>query len=446
MSNPSLQNPNSFPLYFQEDPKSTEGENPNLDRYAELIEQIRENSQKRLELYNGSFQKSDYITNSPSDISKKFAINGALKIDFNELDDADKLIVSNSNLFRMYRNSVHTRSGSFYEYELPPSMGVETEYLDKLESKIKHNYKFLSDYQSQIASKGKVSLEQWQILYALLDNYNLCVTQLFNAISYNTMIRGNSNNQLDQIKIYYQALTDSVYSIHSGNKINKIPELEINFAHIRATLDSETQKPIDREILRGVPESNSHLFNNIWADSLAEEILEENLDKNEEIFLVGLHFGGIQMPFILSNKLKKLGYTNIKTVSCHYSSKNEYKDEEFPNLFGINTANMKSKKVVLVDDGIVAGKGLFLVADFLKNNLGADVKVSVEYLIRQEGESYKYGIVDTDFLESIPSISRVSPFSRIRSQGEKTTKRTAGTLRLIDRFANRMLSSNNPIE
>ena len=335
----------TFSQYFQSN-YSIEGIDPRLSEYNKVIEDIRATTKIRLSKFDNEFKLNQYISNSPDNVSKFFALNGAFKINPNNLEEKDLEVIEQTKLFKLYRGSYHTRSSLFYEFELTPSNGIETEYFDNLERKIKFTYNCLKSYQDSCNSNVAISFEQWQVLVGIFDNYNLFLSQLFNVVSFKSVVRKEQSGQLETLKKYYEYITRELYSLINGNKISKIIPLEFDFNSIKSELDSEKIKPIDREILREVPESNSLLFNNIWADALSQEILNEIPNLGTEMFLTGLHFGGIQMPYILQYKLKQLGYTNTKIVSCHYSSKNEYCEDEFAGLFDVEDVSIDRKSVV----------------------------------------------------------------------------------------------------
>lgn len=120
-------------------------------------------------------------------------------------------------------------------------------------------------------------------------------------------------------------------------------------------------------MIRGTFEANNILFNHIWSDRFVLEINEKVTDKKQKIFVVGMHFGAIQLPFLIKSKLSKLGYTDIETVSCHFSTKNQYKS--YDNLFDINVKDMSGAQIILVDDSISSGESLFTMYSYLSGFL-----------------------------------------------------------------------------
>ena len=437
-----MSNSKEFPIYLNGEQKTTTEFN-HLE-YQLIIDGVRTRMNKSLLHYNDSFNR-EYVSNSPDNIAKTFSFNGATKIpqniDQQKLSLFEQKIISENSLFAKFRDSFYSRSHIFYNYEIQPKQENESVYFLNLVNKIIFIHNQLANYQNELKNNLNIDFIQWQILFTLIDNYNLVISQLFNTVSYLKVMRNkNVDLELSAIKNYYYDLTVSINNLIAGNKVEDIPKLDLDFQNIFQNLDISTQKDIDKEIVRGVFEANNILFNGIWSNTLSQEISEKITDKNQEIFVVGMHFGAIQLPFLLKSKLKKLGYSNIKTVSCHFSTKNEY--THYDNLFDISIDEIKDKQIILVDDSISSGKSISTMYNFLKYKSKKEPIISTVNIEKIEGTSYERGVMETSFLKKITSITRISPVVRFRSIEERNKKRKKGSFHLSRQFANKILYNN----
>lgn len=230
----------TYPVYFcggdvsrerigEFDPKS----------YNKVVEQIRQNMAIGLDSYDRRFNSS-YVTKPPNSVAKSFSFNGAVKIpkdiEQESLSKTERELLK-SGLFTQYRGSYYSRVNGYNEYEGSHIKEKESVYFIKLITKINFTYTQIYEYQEEFKNEASINFTQWQILFALFDNYNLYISQLFNLISH-IQVLGNSKENSEElvvIKSYYYELTQNINKLIKGNPICEIPRLNLNLQNVFQT-------------------------------------------------------------------------------------------------------------------------------------------------------------------------------------------------------------------
>jgi hypothetical protein len=208
---------------------------------------------------------------------------------------------------------------------------------------------------------------------------------------------------------------------------------------------------LPRKFIRGIPEANQPLQNAIYARALAKDMYLKKI-KLSNVCVVGLHYGGIELPFFLDFFLKEIyssAYVRPQYVSAHYSkysnSDLRLQANSIVQIIDNKIISFMDKDVFLLDDGIFSATSMVDVG-WLLTLAGSKVHFSAMSITnnRRMGQILDEAGADSDFLEQelANSFIRVSPFLRVCSPQEYHAQKADHRLNLVKTRARRMLTSN----
>ena len=68
--------------------------------------------------------------------------------------------------------------------------------------------------------------------------------------------------------------------------------------------------------MRGLPEGDNPLFNKLYAIGLARRLQNQNV---ENLILGGMHFGGLELPWVVAQEMKQINIQQPELLTIHFS-------------------------------------------------------------------------------------------------------------------------------
>jgi hypothetical protein len=365
---------------------------------------------------NGAYNPN-YLSNL------KYNLSGPIIFDQNEIETLEPCTIwynfvnSQSNLsagkrkyFLMYGNNYYGRAEGFYSSERK-AVKIES-HIDRFQL-LKESIFELLDYGDQIqeqllSQKSLLKELDWKLALVYFDNLKSNLLHYFHAFSY-LKTQGFITNDADTINSNEQlrACVQSIVSAYFKILNLKIPT-KVDFEDIRKWINistlsldrvfAETNNRIVSKSVRGLCEADNPLQLNIFAKSIAIDIMENH--KDMKIALVGMHFGGIELPYAVKNALDDLEFEGkIEIFSAHFSNYSN-PDADFEGNFFDRDLDLSNSDVFLLDDGVFTGGSLATVMDEL-SRYGGNILPRVMQVgnSRRIGHMQKSGGISPEFLK-----------------------------------------------
>jgi pyrimidine operon attenuation protein/uracil phosphoribosyltransferase len=402
-----------------------ENGNPQLlNQYIATAEKARANFSFGSEKNKNEVLKNAYY--NPEFIDQlKFSFTGALAFNEAELKQmkADSAFSSfinaksdiakdKSKYFLEYGGTNYSRAEGFYSTE-KKAVGIENplERFNLLSANIKELLFFLNKIEKFIFSEqNNLTSVEWKLSIAFYDNLKSNLLHLFHAFSYlktQGFVEDNElNNKLNEelrksvegvVGNYFDLINLQSPKVFYSDSLNNLVD-QASIAVEQALEKGVESKAVSKSI-RGIMEADSPAQVNIFANNIAEEIVSEH--PNRKIVLIGLHFGGAELPYAIQSALKRRNSdVNVEIVSAHYSNYSN-KDARFNNGYFDKQLDLTDSDVFLLDDGVFTGGSLAKVVDELAR-FGANVLPRTMQVgnSRRLGHMQKSGGVNPSFLET----------------------------------------------
>jgi len=194
---------------------------------------------------------------------------------------------------------------------------------------------------------------------------------------------------------------------------------------VNQILELNTSDKIVQKSVRGIIEADSPIQVDVFSLFLAEEIIRSGIKK---VSLVGLHFGGSELPFAVKRRINNLDKTiDVQMVSAHYSYYSN-RDLSYKNGFLDAQIWKDADKVYLLDDGVFTGSSISKIYDEI-SRLGFNVTSRVMQIAnsRRFGHMQKTGGIDTQYLDAEIAHSAVGVTPSVIIRTLEDFEKQAGT-------------------
>lgn len=306
--------------------------------------------------------------------------------------------------------------------------------------------RFLPNARQEV-DKGNLSIVEFKVLISYFDHLHIVLMHIFHTASYlEQHSHSNENSLLQELREIVFMTTSALHSLLSLRKpdlslLNNAIDIK-DISRYLTTLFEKTAisgKPLFKAV-RGISETDHPLQNAIYAQSLAERLFKEKTDLNN-LCIAGLHYGGIELPFVLDHYLRVIYgnyYSSPEYLSVHYSRYSNGKThQKLSDIFDITDRQnvlFKNKKVLILDDGVFSAASIQKIG-WLFTLAGGEVFFSAMSIAnnRRIGQILDEAGADSSFLEQelAPDFIRVSPFMRVFLPEEYHAQRADHRLNLI---------------
>lgn len=386
-----------------------------------------------------------------------FDSTGAIKIKMNELDKNTSPL---RDYFYVDWNGVNVRMTEFNSHYLLRGNMYYLSYmnigLDLLMVKIFEELEEIEKILSQIDDTGSISLIDFVLILALLDNRKNHMFEILFALNQLKRITKLSlidENNYSTFMESVQACVDDFYlALFSGNcKLSQrgtITSFYYVFDKLLSVLIANKELANKKnQIFRRYREAN-HPYQNAL---LAKKVVEKWLKYEYFDAIIGIEYGGIELPFVV-NTLAKLyrikQFPIFLTKYSHYSQKND--TSSVLSFYGNETKELNklgNKSVLIVDDNVLTGKTIQAVVLDLKK-IGVE-NVFLGFIGYSGKKRYfqmvmpKHGCINPDILLFSSLIVTESPYTRIYNSSSYKNKN--GVFNKIETKIINNLKSNYPL-
>ncbi|HID93390.1 MAG TPA: phosphoribosyltransferase [bacterium (Candidatus Stahlbacteria)] len=276
----------------------------------------------------------------------------------------------------------------------------------------------------------------------VLDHWRFFLLQIFQIASYRELVLGHPWDIPSWKTEIRQAILETELSyLKTLLGLSDVPDFHQYhnrapwFIDLTGSISSFLQDvsfgDLASRAVRGIIEADHPLFNLAFAERVSKLLESEDID-----VIVGLHYGGIRLPFTISALHELIGNRKrIELYSAHFS---QYSLPANTSQIPESTAHpftttsvafdvpyLTGRKVLLVDDGAMSGISLLNAMLFLYS-YGADRVYPAVVSVpgdRRIAQMVLNGGINPNFLGRLsPHAVGVSPFARAQTLGELEEK------------------------
>lgn len=308
---------------------------------------------------------------------------------------------------------------------------------------------------NQTISRGNLSITEFKILLSYFDHLHIVLMHIFHTASYLEQHNHfGERSSLEELRNLVFITTATLHSLLSLQKPQTgLIRTSINIGRINEYLDTlfETTTisgKVLSKAVRGISETDHPLQNAIYAQALAQRLFEEKIDLNN-LIIAGLHYGGVELPFVLDHYLRTTygdEYISPEYVSVHYSRYSNGKAHQdsivIEDIIDKPDLSFDGQRVLILDDGVFSAASIQKIG-WLFTLAGGNVSFSAMSIAnnRRIGQIMDEAGADSSFLEQELSSDfiRVSPYMRVFFPEEYHDQRADHRLNLVKTRARTML-------
>jgi hypothetical protein len=413
-----------------------------MNRYQGAASEARENFRSKQEVYKSSaqenaFYNADYIN------SLKFSFIGSIILNKNDLEVSQsspfyKFIHTPSILkadkmkyFLNHGEKFHNRSEGFYCTE-KKAVGLESplERFKMLSVNCLELISFLPDIQNTLIDNSSLKDQEFKLGVAYYDNLKGSLMHLFHAYSYllTQGILTDEQSLNESLRNYVDVAIESYFNLVNLQppKLMELASLADSLNLVSNKVNQALESNLDNKAIgksvRGIMEADSPDQVNLFAMNIADEIIRDYT--GERVILVGMHFGGAELPYAVKAALQRKGFNiELEIVSAHYSNYSN-KSASFSNGYFDRQSDFNHADVFLLDDGVFTGGSLARVMDEIASQGGNVLPRTMQIGNgRRLGHMMKSGGVDPDFLDGQISKNAVGITPSARAMSEEKYER-----------------------
>lgn len=305
------------------------------------------------------------------------------------------------------------------------------------------------------ADSNSFDLNDFLLLLGLLDNRKQLALQLLFVLNQFTRITTEpliNRNQYIKFINYCQSTVDDFYltlitrSIgdylcsFKSSQLTNIVDILIGFSLKNKDLIERNKNKFYRKFREA-----SHPYHNAL---LAKYWSQENSINNYFDYILGIEYGGIELPFVLNafsrhytGKIYEIGFLKYSS----YSQKTD-SDLKSKSSFAFEEPKIENKRILLLDDNILTGRTLKLAINDIN-----ELKAKSLYLgfIGFSGEKRfhqmimpEHGCINPQLLLQGSAIVTESPYTRIYNSRSYTNSN--GVFNKVENKVTKYLSKNAP--
>jgi|GEM_PF-4036569 len=396
-------------------------------------------------------------------ILKSFSFIGAITLSGSELEgmaesplkkfvDAPSLHYENRYRYRMSYGKETDLRGEAY-YQLFDRKQSPEERINMSIESLGDLVKRLPQIQEYVLTTEKLSTSELKVYLGYLDHLKIELLRFFHAQTHlragNKFVQKENQPEQNITEQSLASVTEAYYSILDGKSIQKINiEQDKLLSECEAVNLEIAKKRAGGEsldgIMRGLPEGDNPLFNKIYAIGLVKRLKEKGLGN---LILAGMHFGGIELPWVIFQEIKYANLEKPEILTVHYSRYTNKKEPQQDFWRIVDHLVDTQKNILFLDDGVYSGSSLKAVMDLAKEVGFKNIEVSVALLAnsRQLGRMLNTGGINPDFVDKmlIDAIG-VSPFFRTKTSEDYLERKSKGLFNIVAERVRKMITENYP--